>query len=167
MAATGRTRNARLPSRLCIRPVVVAPPASIGKKDWASFASPKTGSRPAPTRAETVTVIRQTATASETAPRPTAAEVTDDIAPDELTARTAMYNRMINAPTSMVGHDDLEMYERAQEGLMADGLEWVNIQRLYEDGEDFAEEAVLNGTTERQMRNQFDAWKRFMLGGAA
>ena len=88
-------------------------------------------------------------------------------APDELTARTAMYNRMINAPTSMVGHDDLEMYERAQEGLMADGLEWVNIQRLYEDGEDFADEAVLNGTTERQMRNQFDAWKRFMLGGAA
>ena len=88
-------------------------------------------------------------------------------APDELTARTAMYNRMINGPTSMVGHDDLEMYERAQEGLMADGLEWVNIQRLYEDGEDFGEEAVLNGTTERQMRNQFDAWKRFMLGGAA
>ena len=90
-----------------------------------------------------------------------------DGAPSELTARTAMYNRMINAPTSMVGHDDLEMYERAQEGLMADGLEWVNIQRLYEEGEDFSEEAVLNGTTERQMRNQFDAWKRFMIGGAA
>ncbi|AUM75276.1 aromatic ring-hydroxylating dioxygenase subunit alpha [Paracoccus jeotgali] len=88
-------------------------------------------------------------------------------APEELTARTAMYNRMINAPTSMVGHDDLEMYERAQEGLMADGLEWVNIQRLYEEDEDFTKEAVLNGTTERQMRNQFDAWKRFMLGGAA
>ncbi|MFV0492551.1 MAG: aromatic ring-hydroxylating dioxygenase subunit alpha [Pseudorhodobacter sp.] len=87
-------------------------------------------------------------------------------APDELTARTTMYNRMINAPTSMVGHDDLEMYERAQEGLMSDGLEWVNIQRLYEEGEDFSAEAVLNGTTERQMRNQFDAWKRFMLWGA-
>ncbi|OCW57677.1 aromatic ring-hydroxylating dioxygenase subunit alpha [Hoeflea olei] len=82
--------------------------------------------------------------------------------PDELTARTAMYNRMINAPTSIVGHDDLEMYERAQEGLHADGLEWVNIQRLYEEGEDFTEEAVENGTTERQMRNQFDAWVRFM-----
>jgi hypothetical protein len=48
-----------------------------------------------------------------------------------------MYNRMINAPTSIVGHDDLEMYERAQEGLMADGLEWVNMQRLYEEDEDF------------------------------
>ncbi len=83
-------------------------------------------------------------------------------APDELTARTAMYNRMINAPTSIVGHDDLEMYERAQEGLLADGMEWVNIQRLYEEDEDFDEERVENGTTERQMRNQFNAWVKFM-----
>ena len=83
-------------------------------------------------------------------------------APKELTARSAMYNRMINAPTSIVGHDDLEMYERAQEGLLADGLEWVNIQRLYEEGEDFEAEAVENGTTERQMRNQFHAWAKFM-----
>ena len=82
--------------------------------------------------------------------------------PDELTARTAMYNRMINAPTSIVGHDDLEMYERAQEGLQSDGLEWVNIQRLYEEDEDFTQESIENGTTERQMRNQFDAWVKFM-----
>jgi hypothetical protein len=73
-----------------------------------------------------------------------------------------MYNRMINAPTSMVGHDDLEMYERAQEGLQAGTSDWVNVQRLFEDGEDFDEEAVLNGTTERQMRNQFHAWVKFM-----
>ncbi|MDF1718508.1 MAG: aromatic ring-hydroxylating dioxygenase subunit alpha [Antarcticimicrobium sp.] len=83
-------------------------------------------------------------------------------APDQLLARTAMYNRLINAPTSMVGHDDLEMYERAQEGLAADGMEWVNVQRLYEEGEDFDHEAVENGTTERQMRNQFNAWVKFM-----
>ena len=83
-------------------------------------------------------------------------------APDELVARTAMYNRMINAPTSIVGHDDLEMYERAQEGLHVDGLEWVNIQRLYEGDENLDEEAVENGTTERQMRNQFHAWVKFM-----
>ena len=83
-------------------------------------------------------------------------------APDELLARTAMYNRMINAPTSMVGHDDLEMYERAQEGLHARGMDWVNIQRLHTEAEDYSEEKVENGTTERQMRNQFDAWLRFM-----
>ncbi|MEE9333341.1 MAG: aromatic ring-hydroxylating dioxygenase subunit alpha [Granulosicoccaceae bacterium] len=83
-------------------------------------------------------------------------------APDELLARTAMYNRMINAPTSIVGHDDLEMYERAQEGLMSNGLEWVDIQRLMTDDEDYSAEAVENGTTERQMRNQFDAWVKFI-----
>lgn len=84
-------------------------------------------------------------------------------APDMLLERTAMYNRLINAPTSMVGHDDLEMYQRAQEGLHSDGLQWVNIQRLYPgQEEDFDDTAVENGTTERQMRNQFHAWKKFM-----
>ena len=48
-------------------------------------------------------------------------------------------------------------------GSHSDGLEWVNIQRLYEEDEDFdTEEKVENGTTERQMRNQFDAWVKFM-----
>ena len=41
-------------------------------------------------------------------------------------------------------------------------MEWVNVQRLYEEGEDFDHEAVENGTTERQMRNQFHAWVKFM-----
>lgn len=83
-------------------------------------------------------------------------------APDYLLERTVMYNRLINAPTSIVGHDDLEMYERAQEGLHADGMEWVNIQRLRRGEEDYAQEAIENGTTERQMRNQFDAWRKFI-----
>ena len=77
-----------------------------------------------------------------------------------------MYNRMINAPTSIVGHDDLEMYERAQEGLHVDGMEWVNIQRLLEEDEDFDDIHETNGTTERQMRNQFNAWAKFMTYGA-
>ena len=84
-------------------------------------------------------------------------------APDMLFERTLMYNRLINAPTSIVGHDDLEMYERAQEGLRSDGYERVNLQRLYEPGEANDANAVDNGTTERQMRNQFRAWKKYML----
>jgi benzoate/toluate 1,2-dioxygenase subunit alpha len=83
-------------------------------------------------------------------------------APDMLFERTLMYNRLINAPTSIVGHDDLEMYERAQLGLHADGLEWVNVQRLYQPGEPDDETAVVGGTSERQMRNQFHAWAKFM-----
>ena len=84
-------------------------------------------------------------------------------APDKLLERTARYNRIINAPTSIVGHDDLEMYERAQTGLASDGNEWVNVQRLYEAGEEDTPEQVYNGTTEAQMRNQFRAWEKFML----
>ncbi len=83
-------------------------------------------------------------------------------APDMLLQRTVMYNRLINAPTSVVGHDDLEMYERAQEGLQSDGLEWVNVQRLLVDEESYDAELIDNGTTERQMRNQFSAWVKFM-----
>lgn len=83
-------------------------------------------------------------------------------APDELLARTCMYNRLINAPTSVVGHDDLEMYERAQQALKAKGRDWINVARLCEPDEDGTPEAVVNGTSERQMRNQFRAWVRFM-----
>jgi benzoate/toluate 1,2-dioxygenase alpha subunit len=83
-------------------------------------------------------------------------------APDKLLERTLMYNRLVNAPTSMVGHDDLEVYERAQEGLCSNGNEWVNVQRLYDPAEVTTPVAVTNGTTEWQMRNQFRAWSNFM-----
>ncbi len=83
-------------------------------------------------------------------------------APDLLLERTLVYNRLINAPTSVVGHDDLDMYERAQEGLRADGNPWVSLHRLYAPAEESTPVSVENGTTERQMRNQFRAWRRFM-----
>lgn len=83
-------------------------------------------------------------------------------APDMLLERTLMYNRLINAPTSVVGHDDLEMYERAQLGLHVDANQWVNIQRLYDPEEIPDTTVVTNGTTELQMRNQFRAWSKFM-----
>ena len=83
-------------------------------------------------------------------------------APDLLLERTLMYNRLINAPTSVVGHDDLEMYERAQEGLHSDGNPWVNLQRLYHPGEARERNVVTNGTSEWPMRNQFRAWAHFM-----
>ncbi|MBX2823667.1 MAG: aromatic ring-hydroxylating dioxygenase subunit alpha [Gammaproteobacteria bacterium] len=83
-------------------------------------------------------------------------------APDKLYERALTYNRFINAPTSIVGHDDLEMYERAQEGLSSDGNEWVNLRRLYDSDEPEDTTEVINGTSERQMRNQFYAWRKLM-----
>jgi hypothetical protein len=56
------------------------------------------------------------------------------------------------------------MYERAQEGLLSDGNQWVSLHRLYSPDE--APLAVDNGTTERQMRNQFRAWARYMTADA-
>lgn len=83
-------------------------------------------------------------------------------APDLLLERTLMYNRLINAPTSVVGHDDLEMYERAQAALNSRGREWVNVARLYDPAEHGRTNAVTNGTNEWQMREQMRAWVRFM-----
>ena len=62
----------------------------------------------------------------------------------------------------MVGHDDLEVYERAQKGLMSRGRDWVNVARLYEPGEEARKNEVANGTTEWQMRNQYRAWAHYM-----
>jgi benzoate/toluate 1,2-dioxygenase subunit alpha len=86
-------------------------------------------------------------------------------APDMLLERTLMYNRLINAPTSIVGHDDLEMYERAQEGLHSNGNEWVNLQRLYSPDEAAQTNVAINGTSEWPMRHQFRAWTKFMTMG--
>jgi len=91
-------------------------------------------------------------------------------APDALLERTITYNRLINAPTSVVGHDDLEVYERSQAGLQARGRDWLNLARLYDPAERHQPTAVTNGTNEWQMRNQMRAWVHFMTasmpGGA-
>jgi len=86
-------------------------------------------------------------------------------APDLLLERTLMYNRLINAPTSVVGHDDLEMYERAQEGLRARARDWVNVGRLFDASERDQKNVVTNGTNEWQMRNQYRAWVHYMTQG--
>ena len=87
-------------------------------------------------------------------------------APDKFLERTLMYNRLINAPTSVVGHDDLEMYERAQEALKSRGRDWMNVGRLYDPAEKEQKNVVLilfgNGTSEVQMRAQFRAWLKYM-----
>lgn len=80
-------------------------------------------------------------------------------APPALLERSATYNRLINAPTSVVGHDDLYCYRAIQEGLAGNGNEWVSLHRNYSDGEnEQGTEATYNGTSEVSMRGQFRAW---------
>jgi phenylpropionate dioxygenase-like ring-hydroxylating dioxygenase large terminal subunit len=87
-------------------------------------------------------------------------------APDILLERTVAYNRLINSPMSVVGHDDLHCYRSIQEGLAAGGNEWVSLHRNYAAEEPFElrekREMDCNGTSEVSMRNQFRAWAQFM-----
>jgi phenylpropionate dioxygenase-like ring-hydroxylating dioxygenase large terminal subunit len=89
-------------------------------------------------------------------------------APPALLERSAMYNRLINAPTSVVGHDDLYCYRAIQEGLESNGNEWVSLQRNYSDKElagGFL--GTHNGTSEVPMRGQFRAWLAAMTAAGA
>ena len=80
-------------------------------------------------------------------------------APDELLARSVIYNRLINAPTSVVGHDDLHCYRAMQEGLAANGNEWISLHRNHSATEQSSSLAGrYNGTSEIAMRGQFRAW---------
>jgi phenylpropionate dioxygenase-like ring-hydroxylating dioxygenase large terminal subunit len=87
-------------------------------------------------------------------------------APDVLLQRTVAYNRLINSPMSVVGHDDLHCYRSIQEGLAADGNEWVSLHRNFDptEGPELREnrELTCNGTSEISMRNQFRAWAQLM-----
>ena len=83
-------------------------------------------------------------------------------APEEILHRTITYNRLINSPMSIVGHDDQYCYRVIQEGLAADGNEWVNLQRDWDPAEIGPPDLTVNGTSEISMRNQFRAWARYM-----
>ena len=83
-------------------------------------------------------------------------------APDIFFRRNVTYNRLINSPMSVVGHDDQQCYRLLREGLAAGGNEWVNLQRDYHPEEQGAADLTVNGTSEISMRNQFRAWARLM-----
>ena len=86
-------------------------------------------------------------------------------APPIFFERNVTYNRLINSPMSVVGHDDQHCYRLIQEGLAAGGNEWVDLQRDLRADEADAADLTVNGTSEISMRNQFRAWARFMTLG--
>jgi benzoate/toluate 1,2-dioxygenase alpha subunit len=84
-------------------------------------------------------------------------------APDKLLQRTLMYSRLINSPMSVVGHDDLHVYRAMQEGLRAAGNDWVSLHRDYSPSELTQDDLTTKGTSEISMRNQFRAWRKYMM----
>jgi phenylpropionate dioxygenase-like ring-hydroxylating dioxygenase large terminal subunit len=83
-------------------------------------------------------------------------------APEQLLHRTCMYNRLINSPFSIVGHDDLQAYRGIQAGLHASGNDWISLHRNFDESEIGQKEVTAIGTSEISMRNQYRAWTRYM-----
>lgn len=86
-------------------------------------------------------------------------------APDELLARTTTYTRLINSPTSVVGHDDLHCYRSIQEGLASGSNDWVSLQRNYSPAEAAGVAGTYGATNEVPMRGQYRAWAHYMTLG--
>lgn len=83
-------------------------------------------------------------------------------APDSLFQRSLVYTNVVNSPSSVVMPDDVEVYNRSHEGLESKGNDWVSLHR--DAGRDRRVPGgwSANGTSEMPMRNQFDAWRRYM-----
>jgi len=83
-------------------------------------------------------------------------------APDLLFERSMTYNRLVFSPMSMVAHDDIHLFESMQQGLRADGNEWVSLHRGFDAAERDTPTRDVNGTNEILIRNQHRAWAKFM-----
>ena len=86
-------------------------------------------------------------------------------APNLLFERSLTYNRLVFSPMSIVAHDDVALFESMQQGLRADGNEWISLHRDHRRGEADTPVQTVNGTNEILMRNQFRAWAHFMTQG--
>jgi phenylpropionate dioxygenase-like ring-hydroxylating dioxygenase large terminal subunit len=85
-------------------------------------------------------------------------------APDAMLQRTLLYSRLINSVASMVGPDDLELYRRIQDGLESDATQWVEMARQYGRDQEQADRVTGGGTSDLDMRTQYQAWKAYMTG---
>jgi phenylpropionate dioxygenase-like ring-hydroxylating dioxygenase large terminal subunit len=87
-------------------------------------------------------------------------------APQELSRRATMYNRLVFSPMSVLAHDDLHVFETIQSALRSDGNPWVSLHRGHRPAEADVPVADVGGTDERLMRNQFRAWRAAMARAA-
>ncbi|MCW5262954.1 oxidoreductase [Verminephrobacter eiseniae] len=56
-------------------------------------------------------------------------------APALLFERAMSYNRLVFSPMSVLAHDDVHLFESIQQGLRADGNEWVSLHRNHDAAE--------------------------------
>jgi len=87
-------------------------------------------------------------------------------APDSMLQRTLLYSRLINSNGSMVGPDDLTAYFRIQEGLESLASDWIEMHRNYGRDQVLEDRLVGKGTSDLDVRTQYNAWREFMTEAA-
>ncbi|MNK62224.1 2-halobenzoate 1,2-dioxygenase large subunit [compost metagenome] len=83
-------------------------------------------------------------------------------APEATFQRTLKYTNIVNSPSSNVMPDDLEAYNRVQEGLGSDGGDWVSMHRAAGRDQPLPGGRASNGNSEMPSRNMFAAWAGYM-----
>lgn len=87
-------------------------------------------------------------------------------APDELLQRSILYCNLINSSANLVGPDDQEAYRRQQVGLQSVGSEWVLMHRDFGRDEEIGPgHFYAKGSSDISFRNQYRAWKQYMMEG--
>lgn len=86
-------------------------------------------------------------------------------APDEFLEVAVRFLNTVNAPSSLILCDDLEIYDRTQTALGSAANPWVIFANgLGTDEPDNRGGLRGRGTSELPMRNQYAAWRHFMCG---
>jgi phenylpropionate dioxygenase-like ring-hydroxylating dioxygenase large terminal subunit len=87
-------------------------------------------------------------------------------ASEELFERTIRYTNIVNSPSSVVMVDDVEVYERCQEGMTSDGGDWISEHRRAGHDRAVPGGFIGEGISELPIRNQMRAWKALMAEDA-
>ena len=89
-------------------------------------------------------------------------------APEGIYRRALGYYQLVNSPSTTINADDLDNWWRCQQGLYANGNDWVSFHR--NAGQDKCQDGVytsITGMSELPMRHMFKAWCDYMNGEKA
>ena len=87
-----------------------------------------------------------------------------DGAPPEMHQLTLQFVNLAASPASLVASDDLEIFERCQQGLQSAANDWIDVRRGVLADRRQADGSILGaGTSERAIRHQFATRMSYML----
>ena len=87
-----------------------------------------------------------------------------DGAPPEMHELTLQFVNLAASPASLVASDDLEIFERCQQGLQSAANDWIDVRRGVLADRRQADGSILGaGTSELAIRHQFATWMSYML----